>query len=65
VSLSRILPTIWVHMCSVSYVSFHSASSSSGHVFAAVAVIGFLLSLSEVPDNAMEGSDFLYDVFDY
>jgi hypothetical protein len=52
-------------MCSVSYVSFHSASSSSGHVFAAVAVIGFLLSLSEVPDNAMEGSDFLYDVFDY
>ena len=34
-------------------------------VLAAVAVIGFLLSLSEVPDNAMEGSDFLYDVFDY
>jgi hypothetical protein len=29
-SASRILPTIWVHLCSVSYVSFHSVNGSSG-----------------------------------
>ena len=28
---SRILPTICVHKCSVSHVSFHAANGNSGH----------------------------------
>src|ERR1039458_132197 len=31
VSASRVLPTICVHICSVSQVSFHASHSSSGH----------------------------------
>src|SRR6516165_7454680 len=30
-SVSRILPTIWVHMRGVSAVSFHSAKGRAGH----------------------------------
>src|SRR4029077_15405583 len=45
---SRILPTIWVHMCSVVAVSCHSANGRGGHGLDASFIFVSLLPVNEI-----------------
>src|SRR5215213_2202162 len=46
-SARRVFPTIWVHMWSVAYVSFHESRGSSGHSPRCIALSGCRCRLEE------------------